>query len=421
MERYMKKLWMALLILPIFLLTGCNFLPQDNETTLEVDLDNYFQIETVDQLKEMAMNQSYQLMNDLDLNGEEWVPIGGFSDPYMGNFNGNGYTISNFTITENHMGFNGLFGYVEGDIENLNLSDFTIDIEDDFMMNVGGLAGVTYGSVDNVIVNGDISVQSDYGNIYAGLLVGQAMTDLQDVIVNDQFLPNLITNNSVGGSLEVVASQINYIGGLIGKAHNVEISQNRVNGLTIDMLQGSSTFLGGLVGHQFLYDFETIDAGLNIDKMIVYENIVDVDITIDGSLEIELGGLVGYAQNTHVENNVVQLKLDARFDGLLSFGLAVGENWVGNITSNIVILSEVNSDISVDAFGDVVAKKQSEASVINGFYNIPTTFVYPQIEPPVSFGTSVDLDDLNGDEFYTNHFSSLSNEFISEIQSLLAD
>jgi hypothetical protein len=59
--------------------------------------------------------------------------------------------------------------------------------------------------------------------------------------------------------------------------------------------------------------------------------------------------------------------------------------------------------------------------VINGFYNIPTTFVYPQIEPPVSFGTSVDLDDLNGDEFYTNHFSSLSNEFISEIQSLLAD
>lgn len=411
----MKKLWMALLILPILLLTGCNFLPNEVATTLEVDLDNYYNITSVDELKEMTMNQSYQLMNDLDLAGEEWTPIGAFDAPYQGNFNGNGYTISNFTITENHLGFNGLFGYVEGDIENLNVTQFMIDIDDDFLINVGGLAGVSYGSISQVNVDGDIFVKSDFGNIYAGLLVGQAMTELQGAVVDNALSPNTLSMNEVAGDLSITATQISYIGGLVGKSHNVLIDNNKVNDILLDIDGGSSVFLGGLVGHVFLYDFETMEPSLEIDKTLIKNNIVQAEVEFTNVVESSLGGLVGYSQNTDMMNNAIELSVDLDIENL-SFGLLVGENWVGNLSKNIVILSAFSTSDSDPLLGDVVGVNQSEDSLISGYLVNQASLDFGD---SVSNGSSIDSSDLLDDDFYQSNFPDLSPQMIADIKSLV--
>ena len=42
---------------------------------------------------------SYKLMNDIDLDGAEWTPIGTEAVPFNGTFDGNGYRISNMKVT----------------------------------------------------------------------------------------------------------------------------------------------------------------------------------------------------------------------------------------------------------------------------------------------------------------------------------
>lgn len=73
----------------------------------------------------------FNLVNDivldedlLDGNIKEWTPIGADSEnPFVGVFNGNGYTIYGLNITE-HREYNGLFGYVaNSQIKNLALTD----------------------------------------------------------------------------------------------------------------------------------------------------------------------------------------------------------------------------------------------------------------------------------------------------------
>lgn len=76
-----------------------------------------------------------RLYTDLDLGNEEWTPIGICDNPFMGDFDGQGHTISNFKITS---GTNvGLFGqitmksgtnYLPG-IFNLTLNNVTIQAD----------------------------------------------------------------------------------------------------------------------------------------------------------------------------------------------------------------------------------------------------------------------------------------------------
>ncbi len=43
-------------------------------------------------------SQSIRLEADIDLNGSEWIPVGNAVNPFSGNFDGNGKTVSNFKI-----------------------------------------------------------------------------------------------------------------------------------------------------------------------------------------------------------------------------------------------------------------------------------------------------------------------------------
>lgn len=82
----------------LFKESGSNFIQDvDSLTYDEAIAEGYTVITSADDLQAINNNLSgkYILMGDIDLSGENWTPIGDLSDPFTGEFNGNGYTVSN--------------------------------------------------------------------------------------------------------------------------------------------------------------------------------------------------------------------------------------------------------------------------------------------------------------------------------------
>ena len=144
-----------------------------------------FLIKTYDDLKDLATyvndgtvtNESIKLDADIDCTGKtDFAPIGNGTEPFQGNFDGNGKTISNLSMTDVDKDQVGLFGYNAGTIKNLTLSGCTISggggNGDNF---VGAIAGKNIGAVNYCSVNGTstISAYSDIStSVYAGAVVG---------------------------------------------------------------------------------------------------------------------------------------------------------------------------------------------------------------------------------------------------------
>lgn len=418
----MKKISLLILFLSIILLTGCNFLGEEEETTVNVDVSNYIGISTVEDLKSMDINKSYELENDIDLNFEEWTPIGTYQRPFRGNFRGNDYTISNLKITQNYDGYNGLFGNLDGNVENLNIVNFDINFTTDFLANVGGLAGFSSGKITNVFVSGNIDIDSSNSNLYLGLLVGNAQTKLDDLVIAKEFKPNILSDNNASGTIIVSAEDIIYIGGLVGKAYNVKLNNNIINDLAVTVTKAdSSSFIGGLIGHNFLYDVQTIEASLSVNKNLVYQNIVKAEFVINNKEDLSLGGLIGYNQNVILKTNFVTTDIEKvaedRFDGVLAsyIGLLVGENWVADIDKNLTINTNIIANFEANNIS-TISGKLFESEILNSFYYLSEDDLGFDIQ-----GESVIYADLLTDQFYSDNFSDIDNEFISLIKSILLD
>ncbi len=123
--------------------------------TVYVKEKPYREIYTVEDLKNVANNLSgtYYLMNDLNLNGQEWTPLGNSSTPFKGKFYGNGHRISNIYINATKDD-QGLFGYTDSAlIERLEVT--------------GKVTGGTYagGIVGRLTNNSTISYCINYATV----------------------------------------------------------------------------------------------------------------------------------------------------------------------------------------------------------------------------------------------------------------
>jgi hypothetical protein len=152
----------------------------------------------------------FSLICDLDLSGRNWIPIGTTDRPFKGNFNGNNHLIRNMTVNNPSGDFNGLFGWVEGDIydEMQDLTPGCKYIRNFVVKNAnvrgrdytGGVAGRVHGQLyfENVILDGG-TVHGE--NSTAGF-IGSAEGDYQQVGVisdwSDLYVNNcLFINGSV--------------------------------------------------------------------------------------------------------------------------------------------------------------------------------------------------------------------------------
>lgn len=110
------------------------------------------------------------LTDDINLTGKEWTPIGDYDNRYTGTFNGGGHTITGLTVTTSDQ-YAGLFGCIGsgGTVKNVTLKNVQIT-NDNSSGNAGGVAGWSYGNIENCSVSGSVSVSGMNG--IAGGVVG---------------------------------------------------------------------------------------------------------------------------------------------------------------------------------------------------------------------------------------------------------
>jgi len=109
---------------------------------------------------------------NIDLTGHLWTPIGiGISICFNGNFDGNGYDISNIQINSSSLDFQGLFGVNKGTIQNINVKSGTIIGKRDIGGIVGWNIGIVKGCSNSATVSGSDQVGGITGNIAFGKVV----------------------------------------------------------------------------------------------------------------------------------------------------------------------------------------------------------------------------------------------------------
>ena len=167
----------------------------------------------------------YYLANDISLSGTQWIPLKGFK----GVFDGNGYKITDFTISAE--GDAGFFVSNSGTIQNLTLADFTMYVSTQnthVNFNAGALVSKNEGTIDNCHVRDSILTYHFYRqnhggtyNSYAGGLVGVntgfvSNSDVKATVINGTVDVN---GHCGGGSSWLHTSylyQTLYVGGMVG-------------------------------------------------------------------------------------------------------------------------------------------------------------------------------------------------------------
>ena len=108
------------------------------------------------------------LTENINLTDMDWMPIGiDYNHQYTGTFNGGGHTITGLTVTGSDQ-YVGLFGHIGsgGTVKDVTLEEVKIESNND-MSAVGGVAGRSYGTLENCSVSGSVS-----GSGIAGGVVG---------------------------------------------------------------------------------------------------------------------------------------------------------------------------------------------------------------------------------------------------------
>ena len=118
--------------------------------------------------EEWKLDINITLTDDIDLKGIDWTPIGiDYNHQYTGTFDGGGKTITGLKITGSDQ-YAGLFGRIgeDGTVKNVKLEGVQIT-SDNSSGYVGGVAGWSYGTIENCSVSGSVS-----GTVFAGGVVG---------------------------------------------------------------------------------------------------------------------------------------------------------------------------------------------------------------------------------------------------------
>ena len=124
----------------------------------------------------------FELVSNINLGGMDWIPIGFYQNqaeltgtvphPFRGNFNGNGYTVSNYRISHPDWNNAGLFGAVEDS----SIWDLNVTIGD--TLTAGDRVGILAGYAGGQVGIRDCSVKGNVrGRGVAGGLVGFAAGD----------------------------------------------------------------------------------------------------------------------------------------------------------------------------------------------------------------------------------------------------
>lgn len=286
-----------------------------NETQLD-DLEN-----NCGDVLTATCDKNFMLIEDINLTGITWEGIGSSANDYIGDFDGNGKTISNITISGGSEGY-GLFGRTtSADIKNLNL---TVNIDGNSNGYVGGLLAVANGGTfDNISVSGTITNCAStcggaFGRINGGTVTnsntdvtisggsftGGLLGSADNTSVSDSYALGDVTSSgtSVGGLIGVGGdvggtynnvfakgnvTAVGYVGGLMGNVNkNTKFTNCHASGVVIATKDGSdNSMAGGLIG-----TMNTSTSTMEIDTCYATGDVFGTGLNV--------GGLLGHAGNS---------------------------------------------------------------------------------------------------------------------------
>lgn len=296
-------------------------------------------IYTPEQLNKVRNNLSgsYIQMADIDLSGyTNWTPIGTFSTPFKGSYDGGNYDISNLSIEGTST--IGLFGYMkDATIRNCDIQGTVTGT---------GAVGILTGAIrDSNIINCHVGGSVTGTLWHVGGLIGCVYSN------------SIIKNCNADISITSVSTTYNHnVGGLIGSIYeqNNEISYCYSTG---DVIGGDST--GGLIGY--------IETG-NLIKKCYSVAIVEAVGGYVGQTRAKIGGLVGECLGSEIR--------DCYSKGTVT-GMQKAGGFIGHIaSSNISNCYTTNSvtGTSQDGYGPSgFVSSLQDTQISNCYFNIETS------------------------------------------------
>ena len=206
----------------------------------------YWFADEVNNKENYFKNVVVKLGADIDLNNEEWTPIGSATADhgFMGNFDGNGYAIKNLKITEialdsDGYAYAGLFGVTEGTgvdnenyIKNLTIENVKISTEGHIV--AAAIAYPYYTNIENVTVKGNVIIKG--GNYTAGILAyTRYCINAKSLAVEGNNNSSIEGKSTVGGVISDIQLNVN---------EKVNYSSFAASGLTIK----ADWHVGGISG-----------------------------------------------------------------------------------------------------------------------------------------------------------------------------
>jgi len=264
--------------------------------------------------------KTINVVADLDLSsvcGEiigSWEPIGISAVPFKGIFNGNYHFIDNLYINTTN-GYQGLFGFVEATIKNINIKNSNITAA----YYVGGISGRMSGTIDNCHIDKTVKITGSSNNgigTYIGGIAGEAY--------------GTVKNSSNEGN--IVASH-RYVGGIVGVIINGDI----LGFYNAGTVQGSYEYVGGI-------------AGVNCESTTNITNCYNIG-NITGYQYI--GGIIGASHPLAGNLNINNVYNKGTVNGTQNKGEIIGA-WliVGTALNYYTSAQTATAELLGDAFTD---------------------------------------------------------------------
>lgn len=238
----------------------------------------------------------YILGSDVNLGWTDWEPVGNEWDgPFTGVLDGQGHTITGLAVNRTDLKYAGLFGYLEGTVQNLTLEQVTVTGAR-FAGGVAGTVGVGGRVLDCTVASGQVSVSGSVLWVSAGGIAG--------------ICDGEINRCSNGAAVESSASDAEaYAGGMAGRLTEPLEAEDCHNWGTIcshhDYYFKSNTYAGGLFGRN-----ENV---LTVTSVSNRGNIAEAYYS---------GGLIGRSSKSQIKNsyNSGQVYDACYVGGLIGYG-----------------------------------------------------------------------------------------------------
>ncbi len=319
-----------------------------------------------------------KLVNSIDLNNEEWTPIGSSSKKFEGYFDGNNKTVSNLKVSDSSADHAGFFGYIKGSgmsdsttpsVKDLSLTN--VSVTGDYY--VGGLSGQGYTcNVTNVSVQGTVS-----GVRYVGGLIGHVYTYFKDCTFTGEASCSFDALGGIAGAGDCRAYDCavyadvtgsNWVGGIVG---NGQEGTSAVGCYVKGTVSSDSNYyrgvggIAGVAGHGYsssvfqnnYFDGEVYLEDEKVDAIVMGFVNAASNETINTTVEGNSWNTEYYPATTPVYVTAEVPSADATSE---EWAASASETLTGERNNNLVMLESDLEYVDVDSMEDVTIMSFSE-------------------------------------------------------------